>query len=691
MATLARVSVRAMNRLPWLFALLVACSAKSPASQQPAPTPEVVPPAPVVITPTTPIEAPPPAIKHDRISRIELNRWAVRSNVPMYWIADTNNDKDMTPDETATLLFYPSSGPFVRAGAFTRAFEVAYDAVVTAASAPPPDASTDEGKRQILVGKDLDQGRATLVSSDLADFSADDREFVRHMMTIGSMVDELYSLQDGSSALEAKLPEDLASRSAFRRNRGPKCVGPATEKDPACSAIPGAPKPVFDLYPAELQKDDKFCTALEKRADAKELMAPFVVVRGTGEALKAVPITEAYKTQMTALSQELAAAAASMKDPAEKPLVTYLRAAAASFLSNDWVPADESWAKMTVDNSKWYVRVGPDEVYWEPCSSKAGMHLTFARINQGSKIWQGKLVPVQQDMEVAIAERAGKPYAARPVTFHLPDFIDIVINAGDDRSPLGATIGQSLPNWGPVANEGRGRTVAMVNYYQDPDSVAARRGQAESMLDAGFMKNYTGALEPGLLSTILHEATHNLGPAHEYQVGGKKARDVFGGPLASMMEELKAQTGALYLLELLRTKKIVSDELAAQSYADAIVWALGHTSQGMYTGSGERKTYGNVAAIQIGFLLDKGALTWDPKAIAANGADRGALVLHPAKLVPAVNEMMKVVAGIKARGDRKAAEALSKKYVDGKIVPHKTIQERFQRFPKASFVYTVKL
>ena len=683
-----------MKRLPWLFALLAACSSRSPAPQPPTPTPDVAPPTPVVtapVAPTTPTEPPPPAIKHDRISRTELNRWAVRSNVPMYWIADANNDKDMTPDETATLLFYPSSGPFVRSGAFTRAFNVAYDSIVTAASSPPPDASTEEGKRQILVGKDLDQGRATLVSSDLAELSADDKELVRHMMTIGSMIDELYSLQDGSAALVAKLPADAASRSAFRRNRGPKCVGPATEKDPACSAIPGAPKPVFDLYPAELQNDDKFCAALEKRPDAKELMAPFVVVRGTADALKAVPYTEAYKTQMTALSKELTAAAASMKDPAEKPLVTYLRAAAASFLSNDWVPADEAWAKMTVDNSKWYVRVAPDEVYWEPCSSKAGVHLTFARINQGSKTWQGRLVPVQQDMEAAIAERAGKPYAARSVTFHLPDFIDIVINAGDDRSPLGATIGQSLPNWGPVANEGRGRTVAMVNYYQDPDSVAARRGQAESMLDAGFMKNYTGTLEPGLLSTILHEATHNLGPAHEYEVGGKKARDAFGGPLATLMEELKAQTGALYLLEFLRTKKIISDELAAQSYADAIVWALGHTSQGMYTGSGERKTYGNVAAIQIGFLLDKGALTWDPKAAAANGTDKGALVLHPAKLVPAVNEMMKVVAGIKARGDRKAAEALAKKYVDGKIVPHKTIQERFLRFPKASFVYTVKL
>ncbi len=51
---------------------------------------------------------------------------------------------------------------------------------------------------------------------------------------------------------------------------------------------------------------------------------------------------------------------------------------------------------MTVDNSRWYVRVGPDETYWEPCSQKAGFHLSFARIDDQSLRWQDKLKPVQQ-------------------------------------------------------------------------------------------------------------------------------------------------------------------------------------------------------------------------------------------------------------------------------------------------------
>ena len=597
-------------------------------------------------------EPPKPAVA--KIDRADFNRLAVRKNLPVFQTAD---------GAIVSLLFYPPSNGDANAEIAKAAKETITD------------------PRIQLVAKDLDQGRPTLVQTKVA---PDEKPFVDHMLKIAQLTDEIYDQQTGAAALADKLPADPESHSLFRRNRGVKCVAPATENDPACSAIPGSPKQITGLYPAEIQTAPDFCKQLEGRPNAKQLLTPFTVVQGD----KAVPYSEAYKDKMGAIASELEAAAGTLRD--EAALVAYLRAAASSFRTNDWTPADEAWAAMNVDNSKWYVRAAPDEVYSDPCAHKAMFHLTFARINQGSKVWQGKLVPVQQEMEAAIAAKAGPPYAARKVTFHLPDFIDIVINAGDDRTPLGATIGESLPNWGPVANEGRGRTVAMVNLYLDPDSIAARRSQAESMLDAASMAGYTGKQDAQLLETILHEATHNLGPAHEYQVGGKTDEQVFGGPVAAVLEELKAQTGALFLLEFLRAKGIVPDDLARAAYADSIVWALGHISQGMYTGTKTRKTYGNVAAIQIGFLIDHGALSWDSHATAANGRDQGALTIHPDKLVAACDEMMKTVAGIKARGDVKAATELFAKYVDAStVVPHAIVAERFLRFPKASFVYSV--
>jgi hypothetical protein len=337
------------------------------------------------------------------------------------------------------------------------------------------------------------------------------------------------------------------------------------------------------------------------------------------------------------------------------------------------------------------VRVAPDETYWEPCSIKAGFHLTLALVNQGSKQWQEKLAVIQQQMETAIAQRAGAPYVARKVQFHLPDFIDIVVNAGDDRMAFGATIGQSLPNVGPVAKESRGRTVAMVNLFTDPDSMASGRISAESLLDKAGMANYSESPLPGQLATILHEATHNLGPAQEYKARGTPVITLLGGPYSQLVEELKAQTGALYFIDLLRRKGILSDELALQTYNDCITWAFGHVSTGMYDEPGHRRRpYPQLAAIQLGFLMDQGALAWDPAALAANGQDKGAFTIHMDRMVAAADAMMTTVAGIKARGDRKGLDTLVAKYVDGDAVPQAAIRERLSRKPHASLVYAVK-
>jgi hypothetical protein len=294
-------------------------------------------------------------------------------------------------------------------------------------------------------------------------------------------------------------------------------------------------------------------------------------------------------------------------------------------------------------------------------------------------------------MEDSLAALIGAPYKARSATFKLPDFIDVVWNAGDDRQAFGATIGQSLPNWGKVANESRGRTVAMSNLYQDPESLAVRRRGAESLIAKESMGPYNNGKTPGLLNTILHEATHNLGPAHEYAIDGKSATAAFGGNLAAMLEELKAQSGALYYLQLLKQKGVIEEKMVPQTYLDGVVWAFGHISRGMYDPRGGRKAYSQLAAIQLGFYMDEGAITFDPAAPAANGVDKGAFKLHYDKMPAAAEKLMKVVGAIKAKNDKVGAEALAKKYVDGATVPQALITERILRSPRGSFMYAFDL
>jgi hypothetical protein len=656
--------------------LLAACGDKPPA---PVPPP---PPATSASAMAQPMPPPPPPPK--ALDRAAWNGGAVRLGLPLFWRADENKDGKADANEVVNLLFYPRSAEFSR-DKIAAILAEQEKAITAAAHAEGGDA------RQKLVREELDSAAPALLYNDLRTLSEGDRAFVKAMLAVGAAVDALFAKQSGMTALASQVPADAESQSLFRRSWGVQCVTPRMEGNKECTAIPGVTEQAVDVYPAAMQKGGRgFCADLEKGPQGKALLTPFAVVREKEGKLSAVGYDVAYKTEMEAVAKALEAAVAAQKDPQEAPLRTYLAAAAKSFRSNDWNPADEAWSKMTAENSKWYVRVAPDETYWEPCSQKAGFHMSFARIDPGSLAWQTKLRPVQQEMEDNLAKLLGAPYKARKVTFHLPDFIQIVTNHGDDRDPTGATAGQSLPNWGPVVKAGRGRTVVMTNLYADPDSLLVRRSKAASLLDAASMTSYANDTQPGLLSVILHEATHNFGPAHEYKVGGKTGPQAFGGDLASMMEELKAQTGGLYYIDFVLKKGLITPEMAKQTYVDSIVWGLNHIARGMYAGT-KRKPYSQLAAVQIGFLIDEKAIVFQPDTAAENGQDKGALVIDFAKMPAAVDKLMKVVGDLKAKGDRAGAEALADKYAKGDTVPHKLIQERILRFPQSNFVYGLDL
>jgi len=331
-------------------------------------------------------------------------------------------------------------------------------------------------------------------------------------------------------------------------------------------------------------------------------------------------------------------------------------------------------------------------VYWEPCALKAGFHVSFARINPGSVEWRDRLTPLKDKMEKALADLAGKPYKARKVGFRLPDFIDIVVNAGDSRSNIGATIGQSLPNWGKVAEAG-GRTVVMTNLYTDADSAATLMAQTASLFCAATQAKMSADPAVALMTTVLHEAAHNLGPAHDYKVKGKTDDAIFGGPMAAMMEELKAQTSALYFADWLATQGAIGADLAAASHVRDVAWSFGHIAQGMYTSSGTPKTYSQLAAIEMGTLFAKGVLAWDPEAKAANGTDTGCFEVDLDAWPAVVTTLEKRVLAAKAKGDAKDAAAMKATFVDAKDAwadLKDTIKDRWLRAPKASFVYSLR-
>ncbi len=634
----------------------------------------------------------------DQLDRKTFNQTALRMDLPLFWMHEDTPNNTVRPEILTTLNFYPTSDTIAwkdADGKFTQEFYDLYQKMV--ANSKNPFEGIAEGDADLprikKVAEELNQASVTAIVTDMSTASEDDVKFVKAMLKAANAIDKLYATQTGADRVLSKIPaNDIMSKSMARRNWGIMPMSPRLSADSECRALAGVSTFPVGVYPESLQNEPDFCAKIaEQNEKNAEIFAPFTVVIEADDGLTTVPYSEFFKQDMTEVSNALKEAADVIaSNPKEMPLNKYLRAAAESFLTNDWNPADEAWAAMNSTNSAWYVRCAPDETYWEPCSRKAGFHLTFARINPDALAWQEKLTPLQQEMEERLAKLAGAPYKSRTVSFHLPDFIDIITNSGDDRDPYGATIGQSLPNWGPVANEGRGRTVAMNNLYTDPDSLQDRQQLASSMFVAKDMELLDDATGPGLLSTILHEATHNLGPAHEYTVNGKVDDDIFGGELATLAEEFKAQTASFWFLPFLVEKGVISQDLAKKSYADSVYWAFNQISQGMKTADGHIKPYPQLAAIQVGFMLEKAALKFDPEAMAANGTDKGAFSIDLEKMPEVSDQLMKQIAQIKAKGDKKALVELQKKYIEGTIVPFDLIQERMLRLPKASFVYSVK-
>jgi hypothetical protein len=627
------------------------------------------------------------------VPREALNRASLELFYPFFWSEDRDGDGALGPGELA-LVWGLDPRPrehWVKDGRFTPAFLEAYARVRARAASPTAPADP----RHAVLAKELAQSYFTVIESDFSSAPEEDRALVRHVLEAARLIERLHARQLGTYGMEQSIPaDDGVSRLVFFLNQGPWCSAPRTEKDPTCTAIAPAPPRVSGLYPRDLQSSAGFCEALARGPRGEELTRPFsVVARDAAGALVAVPYQVAYREDMEAIARELDHAAAALRSPGEAALRAYLASAALAFRTGDWPAADEAWSRMDADSSRFYLRVAPDEVYFEPCNLKAGFELSFARIDRASLEWQHRLDPVKGDMEQALAALAGPPYAARTVSFHLPDFIQIVVNAGDARAPRGATIGQSLPNWGPVASEGRGRTVAMTNFYRDPESREVQRRRAESLLCVATMARYADDPDAVVLGTVLHEAAHNLGPAHEYAVGGRTDDQIFGGPLASTLEELKAQTSALYLTDWLAARGILDRDLAERAHVRDVVWTFGHVSRGMYDAEGKVKPYSALSAIQVGFLLKEAGLVWRPDQNAANGQDRGCLEVDFGAFPAAVTKLGQVALGVKARGDAATARALEVEYVRGGGPSSdvlRVITERWLRYPGATFLYSVR-
>jgi len=451
---------------------------------------------------------------------------------------------------------------------------------------------------------------------------------IKELLQFATIMKDLYQKQVGfSDKVKAQkgTPDDQELISRYGQ---PRCIG---NKDDLCIALPDTSQ-----YSSGLYFDGLTCK------DAKG--SPFTVNDhdSKGDVIS-VPYAEHFKAEQEQAAKHLEAAANSFAEiKVELPFSLHLEMLSEAMTSKKPFPyhhADMQWYKFIDSNSRILFRAGADEFDYEKifdkCGNKALYHFRLGLVNpSASKLvdqfsgsfqkWEDKLALLIGDKEL---------YEAQKVIIGLPEFADVIYENGDDvGGPNGTSIGQTLPN--QCGEDGsllpcENRVMLFINKTE--------RAYSEAIMQQYIMPLFSPAVQKlfkakgvGLKSVLLHELAHNFGPRYNQTPKGKdetikellKRGDISWG---GTMEELKAQTGAVYFGgEILKEARAqfkagkidqAAMDKAELEYKEHILYDMGWnmrmilraTRQGKFAGN----AYAKLAAIQVGILTKLGAITFN--------------------------------------------------------------------------------
>lgn len=602
------------------------------------------------------------------LSKDLFNRLAAQLHLP-FLITDKLEDPSGLSPSHLEFLDASARNCFVENDSFTITFLNAYSQML-------------QSERRLQMALSLSSHRSIVQVKDLSGISDEEKKMVRHLKNVASKIDILFMKQIGSyEFLDHLNKDDPLTSTFFWRNHGP---WPQESSSPLCNALPSFRRPTHAIFPPGATLSAEFFKKLEKD---KSLSDPRTVVRyNDQEELIGIPYHTIYKEDMSEISQELdLAASAITKSEDEKALFNYLQAAADAFRTGNWEAADEKWVAMNMGNSKFAVRVAPDETDWAPGNLKAGFEFWLGLVNKEAVAFSERIEPFIQAMENHIHELVPQ-YPPRNVAFSVPDFIEMILYSGEHRQAGIPYLGQKLPNF----TDKMSRMVVMTNF----DNVPEKQATVDKIASLIFVEELANQFKADKSTTtsFLHEITHSLGViASSFEIRDREghvklneegqpqtAKTALGGQNAQIVEELKAQTGALYWIGWLTDRGVFTKEMAKQLYYDCIYWAFRHIGTGMKNANGSPRTYSQIAAIQVRYLLNKEALT----------LENGKFSIDWDKLPAAITELFKEVIEIQVFGDQNKADFLRHDICDGEgfhAIRGSAIKDIFDQFPKYTY------
>jgi peptidase M49-like protein len=478
----------------------------------------------------------------------------------------------------------------------------------------------------------------TDIGADVSKLSASDRRVLGTLVEASKIVDALFLRQawSGNDAMLVDLVRDQSPEGRARLHYFLINKGPWSRLDHNQPFVPGAPpKPVgANYYPDDASKADieRWLQSLAE-ADRARATGFFTVIRRSGNSFAAVPYNLEYQPELARAAALLREAAALTSEPTLK---TFLTKRAAAFLSNDYYDSDVAWMEL---KGAIEPTIGPYEVYEDELFNYKAAFESFITVQDDAETaklqnFAGQLQDIENHLPIDARLRNPKLGALAPIVV-----VNEIFAAGDANRGV-QTAAFNLPNDERVVRE-KGAKRVMLKNVQDAKFARTLVPISKIVLSPADQKDVS--FDAFFTHIVVHELMHGLGP-HNISVGGRattvrqQLKDTY-----SFMEEAKADISALFAIQHMIDKSVLSKTLEQTLYTTYLASAFRSIRFGV------TEAHGKGIAVQLNFLLESGG--FDQKA-------DGTFAVNPSKIKDGVTDLTRTLMTIQAEGDYEKAKAL---------------------------------
>jgi len=395
------------------------------------------------------------------------------------------------------------------------------------------------------------------------------------------------------------------------------------------------------LYPPELKRSQIETYVKEHPEKKAEIYNPYTTVHRQTEGsdeLVSVPYHEAYQDLLQPAAKALSEAAKLSED---KPFSDFLRLRAAALLSDDYYQSDIAW--LDLKDPKFDVIMAPYETYLDDVlgvktSYGAAVLIRNEEESKKLRLYQRYVPEIQDALPIAAQDRPSKRGHLTPM-----EMMDAPYRGGDLRHGYQA-VADNLPN-DPRVHREKGSKKIFFKNFMDARVDYVILPLARKLMRADQAAKASG--EGYLTSTVLHEVSHELGPAYARRAGRQVDIREAVGPIYSGLEEAKADVVGMFGLKWLVDRGALPQASLEEYYASYIAGILRTVRYGT------AEAHGQAEMMEFNYLSQERAMVREAS---------GRYAVDYARIPDAVAALARELLEIEATGDRARAEAWFQRY-----------------------------